>query len=169
MNRGLTLVTLNDGQVYNEATINGDLSKLFIAVIKLAGANEENEKRSMRIREAFASHAEQGIVRGRCPAWLKRSADGKSYTPIPKHVATVKRMFSLSLSGYGIYQIAATLNAERVPHVSLPRRDKTKPLSWKGPQIARILRSPTTIGHMNARTSGPLVLLAQRSFLCASN
>jgi len=94
VNRGLTLVTLNDGQIYNEATINGDLSKLFIAVIKLAGANEENKKRSMRIREAFASHAEQGIVRGRCPAWLKRAADGRSYLPIPRHVATVKKFFA---------------------------------------------------------------------------
>ena len=94
VNRGLTLITLNDGQIYNEATINGDLSKLFIAVIKLAGANEENEKRSMRIREAFACHAEQGIVRGRCPAWLKRAPDGRSDLLIPKHVETVKRMLN---------------------------------------------------------------------------
>jgi len=154
VNRGLTLVTLNDEQTYNETTINGDMSKLFVAVIKLGAASEENEKRSVRIREAFASHAELGIVRGRCPAWLKRSPDKKSYLPITRHIVVVKRMFSLSLSGYGIYQIAATLNKERVPHFSLPRKDKTKVLTWKGSQVARILRSPTAIGHMNARTYG---------------
>ena len=57
------MVTLNDGQVYDKETINGDMSKLLIAVIKLAGANEENEKRSVRIREAFACPVHQGMVR----------------------------------------------------------------------------------------------------------
>lgn len=154
VNRGLTLVTLNDNIAYNEASINGDLSKLLIAVIKLSQANDENEKKSKRIREVFANQAETGIVRGRCPAWLKRAEDGKSYVTLPKHVATVKRMFDLSLGGQGIYQIAANLNRERVPHFVQPRKNKSGPLSWKGSQIARIVRSPTTVGHMNARTYG---------------
>ena len=154
VSRGLTLVTLNDEAVYNEETIDGDMSKLFTAVVKLMGAHEENEKRARRIREVLSENAKNGIVRGRCPAWMRRSEDGKSYELISQHAATVRRMFEMALDGYGIYQIASALNKDHVPHVSLPRRDKDKPLRWIGSHVARILRATTTIGHMNARTYG---------------
>jgi hypothetical protein len=85
---------------------------------------------------------------------MHRSKDGKSYELIPQHAATVRRMFDMALNGYGIYQIATALNRHKVPHVSLPRREKDKPLNWIGSHVARILRAPTTIGHMNARTYG---------------
>jgi len=71
------LVTLNDEAVYNEETIDGDTSKLFTAVVKLMGAHEENDKRARRIREVLGENAKNGIVHGRCPAWMRRSKDEK--------------------------------------------------------------------------------------------
>jgi len=156
VNRGLTLVTLNDGAEYSEASLNGDVSKLLIAVIRLSSANDENEKKSKRIRERFDENRRNGIVSA-CPKWLKKAPDRKSYEHIPERVNAVQRMFELCVSGYGIYQIAKTLTAEGHKSFALTRpKDGSAriPREWRGVQIARILHDQAVLGHQNARTAG---------------
>lgn len=166
--RGLTLITLNDEQVYSQATIKGDWTKLLTAVIKLAQANEENEKKSERVKAVLLHQRTNDILSARrCPSWMTVSEDRKSFVLIPEKVALVRRMFSLAHDGYGIYQTAQLLNREGVPHLGKPRltnkekkEEKTladarqRTLRWKGPEINRILRDEAVIGHHNRRTEG---------------
>lgn len=153
INRGITLVTLNDDISYSEESINGDVSKLLMAVLKLAGANEENEKRSDRTKTGLRASLEKGMKSRRCPAWLTTSADRKSFIVLEDRAAVVQRIFKMCVSGYGIYQIANTLNDEGVPTFNKSRKTG-EDMAWKGSHIARMLHDRSVLGHQNARTAG---------------
>lgn len=51
--RGITIVTLRDGQSYSRASIKANWTKLIVALAMMAGANESSATKAMRVKQAW--------------------------------------------------------------------------------------------------------------------
>jgi DNA-binding CsgD family transcriptional regulator len=75
-----------------------------------------------------------------CPAWLGLSGDRTSFVFMPERAKIVRRIFELSIAGYGGYTIARILNEKKVPVFG--RSPK-----WDQSTIHNMLRNRATIGE----------------------
>jgi len=147
-NKGITVVTLIDEQVYNTETIERGIEKLVLALIYMSRANEESETKSKRIKESFDRKKAQGkIAVTKCPTWLELNADRTGYLLKPERAAHCKRMFDLALQGHSGRHIANVLHEEGV-----------KPFQW-GKRMTRVtvqgvLTNPATYGFRPGRLGG---------------
>lgn len=140
---GITLVTLNTGDVFRKGEI--DMGKLMIAVVKFATAHDESAKKSFRLASAWkhkramiGSTALTRIV----PNWLEIE-HGKIIAD-PEKAATVKQIFGWAMQGHGIGAICRLANASlksvgRKPH-------------FVRSYIAKILHSRAVVGEFQPHT-----------------
>jgi DNA-binding CsgD family transcriptional regulator len=75
-----------------------------------------------------------------CPAWLGLSEDRTSFIFIPERAKIVRRIFELSIAGFGGYTIAKQLNEKKVPAFG------TSP-KWDQSTIHNMLRNRATLGE----------------------
>jgi DNA invertase Pin-like site-specific DNA recombinase len=74
VDEGITLVTLNDGKAYTEASLNDDPVSLLMALLTFIRANEESATKSRRLKEAWKQKRKAAADRpltARAPAWLR--------------------------------------------------------------------------------------------------
>jgi DNA invertase Pin-like site-specific DNA recombinase len=112
------------------------------------------EKRRQRARE------DRTPLTRRVPGWLQ-VVNGK-FVPIPERVATVRRIFELSASGYGTARIIAALVRDKVPTFGLSGRRSAK-ARWTAPYIAKILKDRRALGeyqprHTDDTPDGPVIV-----------
>jgi len=139
--RGVVLVTLSDGQIYDKSTM--DMTKLIISITVLSRAGEESETKSIRIADAWKTKRESNKPMTRmCPSWLKLSDDRSHYELITDRALVVKRIFQLTINGVGKQLIAKTLNDGGI---SWNRRDKSK--GFHVSYISKILNNRAVIGR----------------------
>src|ERR1700712_707268 len=75
-----------------------------------------------------------------CPAWLTLSEDRTSFVFMPERAEIVRRIFELSIAGFGAYTIAKQLNLKKTA-VFGPSP------SWDQSTIHNMLRNPATYGE----------------------
>jgi DNA invertase Pin-like site-specific DNA recombinase len=153
---GVFLVTLSNGKVWSEATIDG--SDWFLLSGELFRGNDESVRKSQRNAEAWKSKRARALASGKRmttwgPSWLK--PDGKGWKVIPEHAAIVRRIYAEHIAGHGAGGIAARLNEEGVPPFTANGREgvnvtspKRQAKMWHRSFIKRILDDPRTIGDL---------------------
>ncbi|MFY8194804.1 MAG: recombinase family protein, partial [Novosphingobium sp.] len=142
---GVTIVTLNDGQEYDEHRLDNDPTALLIALMVSWRAHEESKTKALRLTEAWKEkrrRVREGVdakLTAKGPAWLRW--DGEAWKEKPEHADTVRRIYRLTISGTGEHRIAALLNSEAVPVMG---RGKM----WHRSSVSKILRNPAAIGTL---------------------
>ena len=79
-----------------------------------------------------------------CPAWLTLSEDRTSFVFMPERAKIVRRIFKLSIAGFGGYTIANQLNAKKVPAFGPAPK-------WDQSTIHNMLRNRATIGEYHPK------------------
>ena len=141
---GVSLVTLTDGKEYDEAALD-DSMNFMIAMITLMRGNEESERKSQRLKKAWEGkklEVKSKIMTAAAPSWLTPSADRTGWIVDKARAKAVKRIFDLTLKGWGVNKIGQTLNLEGVAPIG--RADR-----WHVSFIQKIIRNPAVIGDLH--------------------
>ena len=104
---GVSVITLRDGGIITKDNF-FHLSVFLPSIVKSALANEENQKKSMRIKEAWVGRrkkmAEGQFIGGKLPFWLNKDADG-AISIIEKRATTIRKIFDMAYGGMGFRSI----------------------------------------------------------------
>lgn len=142
---GVTICTLNDGQEYDAARLDGDPTALLIALMVSWRAHEESKVKAQRLAAAW--DAKRRRVRERTdakltakgPSWLEWTESG--WQERTGHADTVRRIYAMTLAGDGENKIAAIFNTEGVPVMG-------RGAMWHRSTISKVLRSRSVVGEL---------------------
>jgi DNA invertase Pin-like site-specific DNA recombinase len=140
---GITLVTLNDGREYTRENLDSDPTSLILSILTFMRANEESETKARRLRSAWEAKRSKALDRpltAKCPAWLVLDKEAGRFEVIEDRAAIVRRVYAMTLQGYGQHAIAETLNKEGVPAF--------KGSHWHRSYIVKLLGNPSVIGTL---------------------
>ena len=147
---GITIVTLGDPETtFRKGQL--DMVKLILAIVIMSRAHEESARKSERIGKAWAQKRANIQVKKltrACPAWLELSADKTKYLPIPEKVATVNRIFRLTIEGVGATSLERMFNSEKVPVLGTKKNSGR----WHKSYIEKILNNPAVYGEYQPHT-----------------
>ena len=96
LEKGVTVVTLIDGQQYSSASSIENQSQIFMALGSMIRAHDESRTKSMRGREAWANKRKLAAERpltSIVPRWLRLSSDRKRIEVIEPCAEIVRRIF----------------------------------------------------------------------------
>ncbi|MGY6237095.1 recombinase family protein (plasmid) [Burkholderia ambifaria] len=142
VNKGITIVTLSDGRVYNAATDN--TADLIVSITIMSRAHEESLTKSKRLKSAWTnkrSQIHEKKLTARCPLWMRLTDDRTQFEVIPERASVVREVISLAKNGMGQTIIAKTLNSRSVPSFS------GNPKGWHPSYIQKILTSTALYGE----------------------
>ncbi|WP_291211760.1 recombinase family protein [Dokdonella sp.] len=148
--KGVKIVTLMDGQTYDEASFTDNHGQAFIALGSMLRAPEESRIKSKRIAAAWKQKRAEASTKKltrTMPAWLRMSADRQTIEALPERVAIVEEIFRLARDGYGAYSIAQRLNHRREPTWS------NKAGLWYESYIKKILSNRSVLGEFQPFTT----------------
>lgn len=144
--KGINIVTLSDGFVYSQDSIDDNWTKLIIAVSMMAAAHEQSRDKARVIGAAWAEKrtnlATKRLTK-MCPEWLRPVGD-TGWEIIEEKAAGVRRVYELNAEGYGKSSIAKILNTEGVEALS----EK----GWHPNTVQKLLMSRTVIGEFQSFT-----------------
>ncbi len=145
LNNGIVVVTFGDGTVYKKSS---DPMQLVMSIFHMARAHSESSWKGNRVSEAWrqkqAMARSEGVPLGAaCPQWL--SFDGGAYRVIAERANVVKRVFELTVQGYGQRAIVKLFNSECVPVFGTEKRNKSG--LWGSSSIAKILANRSVLGE----------------------
>lgn len=145
LNSGIIVVTFGDGTVYKKSS---DTMQLVMSIFHMSRAHSESSVKGKRVSEAWqekqALARSKGVPLGAaCPQWL--SFDGKAYKVVAERASVVKRVFELTVQGYGQRAIVKLFNSERVPVFGSEKRNKSG--LWGNSSIAKILTNRSVLGE----------------------
>ncbi|WP_064604405.1 recombinase family protein [Photobacterium sp. J15] len=118
INKGITVITANDGQVYNTSTIAKDPTKLFLSIAVMIRAHDESltkQKRSVAYVKQQIRKFEQegkGDVAGTTPFWISRTKKGFE---LNERAEIAKRIVELYLDYKGLNTISRELADMDIP------------------------------------------------------
>lgn len=129
VNKGVTIITLEDNQTYSKASLNKDSSKLYILVGKVQQAHDYSDRLSKRLKASYESRrmkAKAGeAIKAPRPLWLgdKEKED------------KLKQAIDLYLEGYGYRSIVVKLDLPINFHHTLKRQFRSPALigRWENP------------------------------------
>lgn len=142
---GVTVVTLNDGQEYDNYRLDSDPTALLIGMMVSWRAHEESKTKGRRVAAAWqekrrrVSAGETDAYTSQAPAWLFRSPEG--WRLHSERAAVVRRIYHDTIAGSGEHAIAQALNSEGVPVMG---RGKM----WHRSTVSKILRNVAAIGTL---------------------
>ena len=144
LNSGISIHTLKSKKTY---TTDYDELDLFQSILEMSRSFQESSFKAGRVADAWRAKqdaARSGVPLGKsCPAWLDlvyaNGIDHKptGFTPNAR-VATIKKIFQLTLDGFGRNIIARMLNAEGI--------DAFRVKSWGASSINKVLTSEAVLG-----------------------
>ena len=151
--KGITLVTLDDQQVYSKQILGNETFKLFIALGAMARAHEESRRKSDLLSQTWKGKrkllADSGkILTSQVPGWLKADRANNKITVIPERAEIVREIFTMTRDGYGTFSIAHELNKRRVKPWST-----RKNAVWRESYLKKILTSRTVLGEFQSHTT----------------
>jgi DNA invertase Pin-like site-specific DNA recombinase len=137
---GVNVVTLTDDRVYTTGSLT-DLGTLMVTIAIMSTAYEESQKKSQRIGAAWQTkrNIRSPVMSSECPRWLRAREDKSGYDIIEEKAASVRRVFALTISGYGNSTIIRMANAEGWTHPG-------KAVTWNQSIISKLVRNPAVIG-----------------------
>jgi hypothetical protein len=140
LNLDIEVHTVADGKIYTKAT---GFEDLFFSMVVLSRGHEESKTKSIRIRATWEKKRRDAGIKpltSVAPAWLKLSADRKTFIPIPEKVAVVQRIFEESASGIGAATIARRMNQQKIPSFRDGRA------GWHAAYVNKILKGRAVLG-----------------------
>jgi DNA invertase Pin-like site-specific DNA recombinase len=146
---GITIVTLSDGMVYEEKTIEQNFSPLMYSIMIMARAHEESLTKSKRIRSAWLNkiaNASEKKLTARCGGWLQLSSDKKTFNFIPDRTEVVKEIIQMSMNGMGQSVIAKRLNDRKI-------KSWTGGHGWHTSTVSKILNNTALYGDFQPQVS----------------
>jgi DNA invertase Pin-like site-specific DNA recombinase len=159
--KGITIVTLMDEQVFSEANITENWTKLVVACAIMARANEESVTKSKRAHDAINRRADKGqLPTTRLPTWMKFNPDRKSASLIPQRSKVIKRIFGEVIDGAGAREIARDLNKEKVPVLFYATE-------WRQSAISQLLKNPAVYGEFKGQSGVLPAVITKARFLQA--
>lgn len=138
VNAGITIVTLADGMVYTKG---GNWTQLVMSLTIMARAHEESVTKSQRVTAAWNKKRQDAgtkVITSVMPAWLE-VRDGKIVVNEEK-ANTVREIFRLLRSGYGLSMVESKFNKEKVPPI-------TKASKWYGTYMFKIVKGRAVLGE----------------------
>ncbi|CAH2394523.1 recombinase family protein [Mesorhizobium ventifaucium] len=158
INSGITLVTLTDERAYSRESINKQPFAIMEIIMGFIRANDESARKQQLIRDSWIGKRRKMVETGkimtaRCPGWLRLREDRLAFDLIHERAKVVQRMFEMTLAGAGQHAIAAMFNREGIP---VFRGGK----HWIAAYVAKVLRSPATIGRFQPMRHEGLVRVA---------
>ncbi|SMQ69505.1 Site-specific DNA recombinase [Altererythrobacter xiamenensis] len=140
---GVDLVTLNDERVYTQGSLDNEPMDLMVSILTFMRANEESVTKSKRLKATW-EQKRQKVLEGkpiteRVPAWLKLSNDRQRFIVIKERGDIVRRVYDLTLDGWGQHRIASQLNEQGI-------KPWGRGQFWHRSYISKILQNPAVIG-----------------------
>lgn len=145
---GITIVTMGPPeQVYTWEGINGDFGQLIITLTVMARAHEESQRKSERIRAAFANKralSQRGIrTNSSPPRWIKAAQVSKGVFTyaLNDRAPLIAWIFERSAQGVGFDRIAKELNGRGEPTL------KPSTGGWFFTSVSNIVENRAAIGE----------------------
>lgn len=145
---GINIVTMGPPeQVYTWEGINGDFGQLIITLTVMARAHEESQRKSERIRAAFANKralSQRGIrTNSSPPRWITATqvAKGEFTYALNERAPLIEWIFECSAQGVGFDRIAKELNGRAEPTLKPSTR------GWFFTSISNIVCNRAAIGE----------------------
>lgn len=138
----ITIVTLQDGQVFTKESISDNESQIFITLGAMLSAHRESAIKSKRLLSSWSGKREstgKKILTSRCPSWLKPNNDKTGFEEIPEAVKIVKQIFNWSIAGDGQFVITRRLNEKKIPPIGTAAQ-------WNLSYIKKILNNKQVTG-----------------------
>jgi DNA invertase Pin-like site-specific DNA recombinase len=145
--KGITVVTLDDERVYSKQTIGDDHIALIVALLNMARAHEESKRKSDMLgavwgnKKNVARDDKKAITRV-VPAWLYFDDVKKKIEVNKSRKAVVLEIFKLIREGWGAYSIARLLNERGEP----PWGNR-KGAVWHESYIKKIAKNRSVLGE----------------------
>jgi hypothetical protein len=148
---GIKIVTLNDLQIFTLESVTKEPMQLLTALIKSITAHEQSEKLSKRLKELNAkrrSTLETTKIKGKIPSWLTLENNVFIENDLVK---AIKKIYEMSIAGYGSYAIAKYLNEhiEEFPNEEIkggrPKKNNIK--EWTQSYVSKILYYKSVTGE----------------------
>jgi len=145
---GITIVTLGDGAQYSLERLQLDWTPLMPVLFAMARGHGESKRKSELLGKAWrAKKADARDNRtplgNTAPMWLTYTKED-GYQLHPERTALVRRIFQLSIDGYGMGKIAKILNEEGTLTVNGKE--------WGNSSLDKILNNRSVIGEYQPRT-----------------
>ncbi|MEA5247864.1 recombinase family protein [Vibrio parahaemolyticus] len=136
---GVKIVTLMDNRIYDQES---DTTDLIISLTIMERAHNESKTKSERIKAAWAHKRQNPKTTNRhssTPFWLSLNPDKKTYSLKEKYVEIVRKIYQLSIDGWGVVKIVRHLNES---NIKAPKGG-----SWATTTVSRVLTSKAVLGH----------------------
>ncbi len=145
LERGVNIVTLQDGKVYTKDSLNDNFSDLIISLATMFRAHEESQLKSKRLKDAWKNKRLQAQESGKkltskAPAWLQFDKKTGEFIIIEERGEIVQRIFKMNLDGIGKRTIASQFNQEQIPVFGRAK-------GWQSSYIQKILENEAVIGR----------------------
>ncbi|WP_431284201.1 recombinase family protein [Humitalea sp. 24SJ18S-53] len=148
VDKGVTVVTLNDERAYTKRTLDDDPMSLLLALLTFIRGNEESETKARRLRAAWVGKRQKAAEKpltSICPAWLELDRATERFAVREERAEVVRRIFRLAAEGVGLHGIAQQLNDDGVPTFGHPGRRAD---FWQRSYVAKIVANPTVTGTL---------------------
>lgn len=141
IDRGITVVSLIDQQVYSQESIAKDRGiGLIISITQFIRSHEESATKSTRIKAAWDNkRSTRQILTTVCPAWIIYNKTNNQFDLIPDKAEIVKRIFDAAISGKGTPTIARELNQTNTPTLGTAAE-------WSAALVSHVLHNRSTYG-----------------------
>jgi DNA invertase Pin-like site-specific DNA recombinase len=165
LDHDITVVTLEDRQVYTHENLRSGRASLIVAVAKMESAASYSERLSRRMKSAWSAKRAQvpkKKLTKTCRGWLLLKPCRTEFQVLEKKAEIVRLMFYLYIHHMGLEALVQYLNNEGVPTFDSERR---KANGWSIRTVARILFGravigefePHTVAQVRSATTGKLV------------
>jgi DNA invertase Pin-like site-specific DNA recombinase len=141
INKGITIVSLIDNQIYSRETTNKDRGiGLIISITQFIRSHEESLTKSTRIKAAWTNKRNNNqILTKVCPAWLYYSDITKQFDIHKDKADIVRLIFAECLKGKGTPTIAVLLN--QLGHKPIGTAQQ-----WSPALVSHVLKNKSTYG-----------------------
>jgi len=151
LEKGIVIVTLMDGQKYDEASVGDNPTSLMMSLVVMWRAHEESKTKSERVCKA-AEQRRKNLGTKKytrtCPSWLKYDRATDQFSIVEERATLVRWMFTQADKGIGVFKIATMLRDKGVDtwQGSDTFKDR-KARKWHYGTIDTILNSEAVIGR----------------------
>jgi len=144
---GVTIVTLQDEQVYSAETVKANPWQMMISLGIMIRANEESATKGRRLKESWKTRrakAPERAITAVGPSWLKLNRKTRKWQVVDERADVVRRIYDMRANGAGYLAITEALNREGVPVFDIAERRRAS--RWYESYVKKILVSPAVVG-----------------------
>lgn len=147
IDKGITVVTLDDERVYSKQTMGDDHIALIVALLNMARAHEESKRKSDMLSAVWGNKKtvardDKKAITKIVPGWLYFNDVKKKIEINESRRTIVLEIFKLIREGWGAYSIARLLNERGEP----PWGNRKRAL-WHESYIKKIAKNRSVLGE----------------------